>query len=158
MFINDRDHGINDFLSAVNFLAPQGMSLKYFIVPYAANTIAIQNGASEIGLEPEIASNQQDVPGVTDTITYAKKDFKSRQSFNDANFNFNEIPNEFPITRHTDSQQEPMQTSVLISGGAIESPIKGVKVIESTRTYKDIFLKESIGPFPKNTVFHFVRS
>ena len=31
MFLQSEDHDINDFLSAVNFIAPQGFNLKYFI-------------------------------------------------------------------------------------------------------------------------------
>lgn len=159
MFINDKDHTIGDFLTAINFLAPQGMNLKYFIVPYAANTEMLASGAAEGGFTPEATSNMQNVPGVTDTITYAKKDFKSRQSFNDANFNLNQIPNEYPITRQaqTPSNQEPLTTTVVVTGGQIDSPVKGVKVLESTKTYQDVILKEAVGPLPKNTILHFVR-
>ena len=32
MFLQSEDHDINDFLSAVNFIAPQGFNLKYFIL------------------------------------------------------------------------------------------------------------------------------
>lgn len=155
MFINDRDHTIGDFLSAINFLTPQGMSLKYFIVPYAANTDVLMNTATEGGFAPEVP-NVQNVPGVTDTITYAKKDMKSRQSFNDANFNLNQIPNEYPITRQNQtSEQEPLTTSVIVTGGEVPSPVKGVKVLESTKRYQDVILKEAVGILPKNTVLHF---
>ena len=160
MFINDQDHTIEDFLQAVNFVAPKGMSLKYFIVPYAANTEALMAGAGQYGFEPEptIQANAQDVPGVTDTITYAKKDYTNRQSFNDSNFNLNQVPNEFPITRQGATSMEPMQTDLIAAGANIQSPIKGVKVLESMTGTSDIFIKESFSILPKNTLLHFEKS
>lgn len=154
MFINDQDHVITDFLKAVNFIAPQGMSLKYFIVPYAANTEGLASVADQNGFLQDISSNAQNVPGITDTITYAKKDYSKRQSFNDSNFNLNQIPNEYPITKQAPSL-EPSQIELISSGTNIKSPVNGIKVLESTRTFSDILLKESIGVFPKNTLLHF---
>lgn len=160
MFINDQDHTIEDFLQAVNFVAPKGMSLKYFIVPYAANTEALMAGAGQYGFEPEptIQANAQDVPGVTDTITYAKKDYANRQSFNDSNFNLNQVPNEFPITRQGATSMEPMQTDLIAAGANIQSPIKGVKVLESMTGTSDILIRESFSILPKNTLLHFEKS
>lgn len=159
MFINDQDHTIEDFLQAVNFVCPQGMSLKYFIVPYAANSPALVSGAGQYGFEPDspIESNSQDVPGVTDTITYARKNYTDKQSFGDSNFNLNQIPNEFPITRkqNNPSNLEPMQTDLLAAGANIQSPVKGVKVLESTSNTRDILLKEAVGILPKTTLLHF---
>lgn len=159
MFINDQDHTIEDFLQAVNFVCPQGMSLKYFIVPYAANSPALVSGAGQYGFEPDspIESNSQDVPGVTDTITYARKNYTDKQSFGDSNFNLNQIPNEFPITRkqNNPSNLEPMQTDLLAAGANIQSPVKGVKVLESTSNTRDILLKEAVGLLPKTTLLHF---
>ena len=50
MFLQSEDHDINDFLSAVNFIAPQGFNLKYFIVPYAANSSVLAGNAINNGL------------------------------------------------------------------------------------------------------------
>ncbi len=161
MFLQSEDHDINDFLSAVNFIAPQGFNLKYFIVPYAANNTILAGNAINNGFEQfEPERNSQDVKGITDTITYVRKDMKDRQSFNDSGFNLNQIPNEFPITRQnaTPSELEPLQTDLVVSGTEIKSPIAGVKVLESMNDYIDFKLEEAIGCFPKYTVLHFVKN
>jgi len=161
MFLQSEDHNIDDFLNAVNFIAPQGFNLKYFIVPYAANTTILAGGAQDNGyerVEPE--RNSQDVKGITDTITYVRKNMKDRQSFNDSGFNLNQIPNEFPITRQNQapSNLEPLQTDLIADGTEIKSPIAGVLVTESRKDYIDIQLKEAIGCFPKHTLLHFVKN
>lgn len=161
MFLQSEDHDINDFLSAVNFIAPQGFNLKYFIVPYAANNTILAGGAINNGFEQyEPERNSQDVKGITDTITYVRKDMKDRQSFNDSGFNLNQIPNEFPITRQNvaPSQLEPLQADLVISGAEIKSPIAGVKVLESRNDYIDLKLEENVGCLPKHSIFHFVKS
>lgn len=160
MFLQSEDHNIDDFLKAVNFIAPQGFNLKYFIVPYAANNTILAGGAAQNGFEvtqPE--PNSQDVKGITDTITYLRKDMKNRQSFNDSNFNLNQIPNEFPITRPQEmpSNLEPLQTDLIAAGTEIKSPIAGVKVLESQKEYIDMKLDEDVGCFPKHTILHFTK-
>ena len=73
MFLQSEDHDINDFLSAVNFIAPQGFNLKYFIVPYAANNSVLAGNAINNGFEQyEPERNSQDVKGITHTITYVR--------------------------------------------------------------------------------------
>lgn len=160
MFINDQTHDIEDFLTAVNFVAPKGMQLKYFIIPYAGQNELLTAEATENGFTPT-EKRENEVPGVTDTITYQRKDYKDRQSFNDANFNLNAIPNEFPITRapvqNMQTNMEPMQTDLIAAGANIESPIKGVRVLESSVRSKDIFLTHAVGPLPKFTVLHFTK-
>ena len=161
MFLQSEDHDINDFLSAVNFIAPQGFNLKYFIVPYAANNSILAGNAINNGFEQyEPERNSQDVKGITDTITYVRKDMKDRQSFNDSGFNLNQIPNEFPITRQnvSPSELEPLQTDLVVSGTEIKSPVAGVKVLESRNDYIDLKLEEKIGCFPKHSVLHFVKN
>lgn len=161
MFLQSEDHDINDFLSAVNFIAPQGFNLKYFIVPYAANNTILAGNAINNGFEQyEPERNSQDVKGITDTITYVRKDMKDRQSFNDSGFNLNQIPNEFPITRQnaTPSELEPLQTDLVVSGTEIKSPIAGVKVLESRNDYIDLKLEEKIGCFPKHSILHFTKN
>lgn len=161
MFLQSEDHDINDFLSAVNFIAPQGFNLKYFIVPYAANNTILAGNAINNGFEQyEPERNSQDVKGITDTITYVRKDMRDRQSFNDSGFNLNQIPNEFPITRQNvaPSELEPLQTDLVVSGTEIKSPIAGVKVLESRNDYIDLKLEENVGCFPKHSIFHFVKN
>lgn len=161
MFLQSEDHDINDFLKAVNFIAPQGYNLKYFIVPYAANNTILAGGAAQNGFEvSEPESNSQDVKGITDTITYLRKDMKNRQSFNDSNFNLNQIPNEFPITRPqtATSNLEPLQTDLISAGTIVPSPIAGVKVLESKKEYIDMKLEENVGCFPKHTILHFTKT
>lgn len=157
MFLTDAPKNIKDFLDSVNFLAPQGMSMKYFIVPFAAGSEDLHQQATQNGFEQVI--DNQNVSGVTDTITYKKKDLGSRVSYAGTPPVVNNVPNSFPITQPGQQQQilQPMQQDMVISGMQMNSPIQSVKVVESTRFHKDILIKEAIGCFPKNTLFHFVK-
>ena len=158
MFLQDSPHDINDFLHAVNFVTPNNMDIKYFIVPIAADTSALQVAANNSGFTREVENPVQEnnIPGITDTVIYAKKDFKSRQSFNNSNFDVSHIPNEFPITNNG-ALKASEQAKLLDDGGEIKNPNRGIKVIESTRRTLDIMLKKAVGPLPKNTICHFVK-
>lgn len=141
MFLNTNGNNtsIEDFLKSMNFLAPNGQNLKYFIVPLNQDNQTIFNVASASGFEP--LANENQVEGVTDNIVYARKDFKSRQSVSRPNFDPTAVPEEFPMTKEIDvplSANEQsnggtvggMKTDVLIAGGQILPPGAGIKVVK----------------------------
>lgn len=140
MFLNTDNNGnkIEDFLKSMNFLAPNGQNLKYFIVPVNQNNEMISTNAVASGFEP--LANENQVEGVTDNIVYARKDFKDRQSVSHPNFDPTAVPEEFPITKELDvptANSNPasientgMKTDVLIAGGQIMPPGSGIKVVK----------------------------
>lgn len=174
MFLTDEPNSIEDFLKAVKFIAPKGMNLKYFVVPTNRDSEELRTAASSGGYaaQPaEIKSNVDNVPGVTDTIVYRKPDTAEKQSVSASDIDVTSVPNNYPITKAPvapvagvatpmDAQNnaiQPVKTDILISGGEIMNPGAGVKIIESTNRFTDIILEESVGPFPKYTVLHFVK-
>lgn len=167
MFLTDEPNSIEDFLKAVKFIAPKGMNLKYFIVPAEKNTSNLNTIANDNGFlnQESFKSNVDNIPGVTDTIIYRKADTADRQSVSHPSLDVTAIPKDFPITKApledtvtTDfSDRQPIKTDIIISGGEVMPPNAGIKVLESTERFYDVMLNESLGMFPKFTVFHFVK-
>ena len=153
MFLTQEPHNIEDFLKSVKFVAPEGMNLKYFIVPLNTANGALDNTANEAGYEKVKELN---VPGVTDTITYKKREVDTRNAMASANFDISARPAEYPT--HVEPVTQPTQDdNVLIHGGQIPSPVRGIFVVESTENSSDLLIRESVGVFPKNTLFHFTK-
>src|SRR5574344_1071194 len=131
MFLTTKPQTIEDFLQAVNFIAPKGYNLIYFITPH--NNVSDTNMQDNQGPQysPPIESNYipnsepsvSIVPGITDTVMYTKKDFKDTHSFSQPNINLEEIPNAMPKT--VENHVEKITTTPLTGlGGVIESPVK----------------------------------
>lgn len=172
MFLTNQSNGIEDFLKAVNFLTPNGMQLKYFVIPMQSDdsvTDNITNTVQPAGFEVE--SNVDNIDGVTDTMTYAKKDLLSKQSVSKPTFDVTQTPDQYPITKPitvansisqnvnaaSNGPTQPMKTDILFTGGEIVPPNSGVKIVESTDRFCDLMLSEAMSVLPKYTVLHFVK-
>lgn len=165
MFLNvdNSSSGVEDFLKSMNFLAPNGQNLKYFIVPLDQNNNEISNVAKSSGFVPLANDNQ--VKGVTDNIVYSKKDLKGKQSVSRPSFDPTAVPDAFPITKDLNvptnsgtletQVENGMKTDVLISGGAILPPGSGVKVVKPdaniTPTHVGNMPKPVMSPEQQNT-------
>lgn len=158
MFLTTQQQGIQDFLNACNFIAPQGYTLEYFVTPVLTDA----NG-NKITYKPPVNSGYEEqpslvnpsveiVPGITDTVAYTKKDLGATHSFSAQNINLNEIPNEMPKTQ---GQQLDMPDALKGLGGIIQSPVKLDRRISNNE--QDLQLKEDFMGFPKHTLFHFVK-
>lgn len=173
MFLTNADNTVEDFLKAMKFIAPEGKNLKYFIVPINSDNDNLKNAAGFNGFEPLVQNTQNrnitdnkvidntfSIPGITDTITYAKRDNKLRQSVSRNNIDPTTIPAAFPITKEIIPDQTKngtnLKTDVLVAGGEIKPQEAGIKIVESDDKHTDIILKENIGPFPRSTLFHFI--
>ena len=68
MFLNTdkNNNGIEEFLKSMNFIAPEGQNLKYFIVPINQNNENISAAAQSSGFTP--LANENQVKGVTSFI------------------------------------------------------------------------------------------
>lgn len=154
MFLTQEPHNIEDFLKSVNFVAPEGMNLKYFIVPLNAVNKDFNNAANENGFQAE---KEMDVPGITDTMTFTKRRPVEQNAMATANFNPAAVPAKYP-THITPTKEAPSQEeNIMVSGGKVMSTPNNVLVVESTERSSSLLLRESLGLFPKNTLFYFVR-
>jgi hypothetical protein len=153
MFLTQEPHNIEDFLKSVKFVAPEGMNLKYFIMPLNTANGSFDSLANDAGFEKVKELN---VPGVTDTITYKKREVEDRNAMASANFDVAAKPAAYPTHIETPEAPKP-EDEVLIHGGQVPSPVRGLLVVESTDTVSDFVIRESVGVFPKNTLFHFTK-
>jgi hypothetical protein len=149
---NDQQ-GIEEFLQALNFIAPKGTNISYFITPVSDSNLT--GTANNAGYQVE--KNTQDAPGVTDTMTYTKKPLKTTHSFSSNQFNANVVPAPMP---KEPTSPELLTQDVVVSGGYVNSPEKldrVFKIVESTRDHIDVQLNEDFGPFKEKSLFHCVR-
>lgn len=163
MFLNTDNGGnkIEDFLKSMNFLAPEGQNLKYFIVPINQNNEVISANAQSSGFAP--LANENQVEGVTDNIVYSKRDLKGKQSVSKPTFDPTAVPEEFPISKEMDvplaadkavgntQVENGMKTDVLISGGAILPPGCGVKTVKPDANIKPAHVSNLPKPVMQTT-------
>lgn len=155
MFLTTKQNSIEDFLKAVNFITPEGMELKYFIVPKNQDTNILCNNAECMGFEPR--KNEQAMEGITDTIVYHKKNFEDIQSVSHDRFNVEEKPADFPITKAVKptNNTQLMKTSTLYTDTSDEN---NIQVLESNERFADVMvLNENTVGLPKFSVLHFKR-
>lgn len=148
MFLTAKPQTIEDFLKAINFIAPQGYNLEYFITPAdgSENNYA---APADAGFTSTVSDSI--VPGVTDTIMYTKKDLADTHSFSPSGINLNEVPNAMPKT-------VPASTQPAIPGAHSTTIMTPVKLDRRVgQNDQDIQIKESFMGFPKFTLFHFTK-
>jgi len=156
MFLTNDIKNVEDFLKALNFIAPKGTSISYFVTPLGDNNNISHRVADEAGYEP-VESNTQDVPGITDTLVFTKKSLRGTHSTSPDKINAYSTPPPMP---KNPSKPELLTNDIVVSGGAVESPEKLnriARVIESNSNYIDIQLQEDFCGFPAFTMFHCVR-
>lgn len=154
MFLSARPLTLEDFFKSVNFIAPQGYTLEYFITPSTNDEGQYQelNIPAETGYALEQPKPENNVEGVTDTLYYAKKNMDNVKVFSPTSINLSEVPTSLPSKNDT----LPQQFLASISMG---STIKSPEIIDrrATETEKDLQITEAIGCFPKHTLFHFIK-
>ena len=145
MFLTVKDYTIPDFLSALGFIAPKGMSVDYILAPDT--------------LQPE-AQNQIEAEGFTEqpaleltNVKYLKKDLKQTHSFSpkanqieDPNLLPPEMPKAAPV---------PMDMN-LGNNNQIMTPKRGIIIAECADTgfEKSFILREKTHIFCENLYFH----
>jgi hypothetical protein len=141
MYVTAPDFGLEDFLKAVNFIAPGGTSLDYFIVP-SNQKFNLPSGANY--------STQVSYPD-DESITYRKTEPLLKQDMADTPMDYSfwdpkPMGRKNPTARPLPKSTEPDE---------LESPF--VKVLsESTELVpEDIQLREKWEMFPKGTILHF---
>lgn len=162
MFLTQEPHNIEDFLKSVNFVTPPGMNLKYFIVPIDGINDAFTAISTEAGYSPEQELN---VPGVTDTITYTKRQAVEKNALGTSNFDPAAKPDIYP-THLENARIETPEDNIVKHGGIVKSiagniydnPDQVDQVFESVERNDGLVrkvLKESVACFPKNTLLCF---
>jgi hypothetical protein len=150
MFLTAKPQTIEDFLKAINFIAPAGYTLEYFITPQDENNKENAYVApKDIGFTS--TPSESIVPGVTDTIVYTKKDLNDTHSFSPHAFDLNAVPNEMPKSVPT-TTGTPIATA---QATTIMSPVKLDRRVGVND--QDIQIQESFMGFPKFTLFHFTK-
>jgi hypothetical protein len=170
MMLGVPQYDLHDFLAAVGFLAPAGVSLDKILVP----------AKSDFQLPPDVGfvqaeSNLDNVPGVTDTIVYERRDpsalldtaaWPTEYSDNgpilaknvDANKAFN------PAVAPVGEMNAPF-----VDGGkntfarkrtdfetkAIAEAVEKRVSVDRVGDRYEVSLKEAVGPFPKRSVLVF---
>lgn len=154
MFLSARPLTLEDFFKSVNFIAPQGYTLEYFITPATNDEGQYQelDIPTETGYVLEQPEPENNVEGVTDTLYYTKKNMDNVKVFSPTSINLSEVPTSLPSKNDT----LPQQFLASISMG---STIKSPEIIDrrTTETEKDLQITEAVGCFPKHTLFHFVK-
>lgn len=150
MFLTAKPQTIEDFLKAINFIAPQGYTLEYFIAPQDGsneNNYVAPNNTGFVG-----APSESIVPGVTDTVVYTKKDLNDTHSFSADPFDLNQVPNAMPKNAPTTTQNPLIGTG---QSTLVMTPVKLDRRVGSNT--QDVQIKESFMGFPKFTLFHFTK-
>ena len=148
MFIGTEQNSIKQFFSDIGFIPPQGMKLDYFILPPNANVGAV----APPSLYP--AENVRQDPKRGTTLVYQPKD-PTKVHSDPKTKPVEAIPVPLP---YTPAPLTPPQVDGMPKQVMSPEVRNRVAVVESTRDHVDARLTESIGEFPKGTLFHFRRA
>jgi len=141
MFLTNTDYNVEDFLQAIQFIPPQGMSVAYFITP---NDINMPQGT---GYQQQ--QNIEKMPDESQTYTMTPPQQKIDQAVTPAEFSHWQ-PGELGRRQPT-----PNVLPDITDPGEQELGCPFVKVLSESRLYgTDIQLLEDFHMFPKNTLFH----
>jgi hypothetical protein len=145
MFIGTEQNTIQQFFKDIGFIAPQGMTLDYFILPQGSDV------ASVAPSQAYPTENVRQDPKRGTTLVYQPKDLTKLYSN--------------PKTVQQETVPQPMPyTPVAPEGNPIDGMPKQVMsqevknrvaVLESSKAHVDVRLLEQVGSFPKGTHFHF---
>lgn len=140
MFLTANELNTNDFLKAIQFIPPAGMSVDYFVAPQKLN-------GETAGFAPDAEPTYPE----SDSIIYTRKDPNTKIQQQDTPADYSAIP----------------MKNIVNTGGKMPvvpqvTPIEGKKcpfidVLSEDSLGTDVILKESFGPFAKNTLFHCVK-
>jgi hypothetical protein len=139
MFLTQKTYDLNNFLSALNFIAPKGMSVAYFITPKEGVLLPDNSG-----FEVQVLDTPED-----ESITYARQQpvQKQDQAITPADYSV------FDPGKLGRRQPTPNILPPVTEPEQLESPFVQV-LSESLALGTDIKLLENYMMFPKNTVFH----
>jgi hypothetical protein len=145
VYLTKPDYGIDDFLKAVNFIAPRGTTLEMFIVPKQEGqgfTLPVNSGFAEVAdLPPD------------ESITYRRSEPVMKQDMAAAPIEYSywdpqPMGRKQPSVSRLPNVTEPEE---------LESPF--VKILaESNETPSDFMLREDWMMFPRGTIFHVKKS
>lgn len=135
MFVTAQEElPLDSFLKAVQFIPPAGKTIEYFISP------------EEIDDTPGFEAEQTAQP--SDSIVYTRKDpgRKIDQQSTPADYADTSVPK----VENSGPKATVLPRSTPISN--LKCPF--VEILSDDNLGTDLLLKESFGPFYKNTIFH----
>jgi hypothetical protein len=146
MYLKNIEYGLEEFLSSLNFIAPPGTTVAYFVTP--PEGVVLPEG-SPFESNEESANLPPD-----ESITYMRvsKPFdKIDQARSPEEYFDHEVPT---LGRRPPEPEQEVMPSYEV--GSLRSPY--VQVLSESFLYgTDIKLLERYKMFPKNTLFHCVR-
>ncbi len=142
--LNTQSLSLLDFCKAIEFIAPQGKSIEYFIEPKEEE----EKGINAILSNDDFEIIQDIVPTSTSTTIYMKKDLADIQNdcssvFSPASMIAEPLENSKKLVQTTD---DPLMTF----GGKIPARKKAVQKISENL----LVLKEDIGQFKKGILIY----
>lgn len=148
MFIGTEQNTIQQFFKDIGFIPPGGMTLDYFILPPNADVGSVA--------PPSIypLENVKQDPKRGTTVVYQPKD-ATKVHADPKTKPIEVVPAPLPYT------PAPVTPPVVdgMPKQVMSQEVKNrVAVVESTRDHVDARLTESVGDFPKGTLFHFRRA
>jgi hypothetical protein len=143
MFLTNKQYNVQDFLRALQFIPPKGMSVAYFITPQEIN---LPDGAEDF-----VQRDKDIPPDESQTYVMQPPEMKIDQATTPAEYSIWE-PGELGRRQPT-----PNILPDITDPGEQELGSPFVKVLSESRIFgTDIKLIENFHMFQKNTVFHCV--
>ena len=144
------ENNIKEFLQDVHFIAPDGYTIDYFVLPTSED--------SEIDeIVPDHPFFDTKVnPQKNTTAVFLKKPLEELESNPLITQSFIEVPNQYPSTGYQNAEWL-VNKNITQGGGKVMAGDRIFKPINESYSQKTIILKERIGKFPKNTLFCFKR-
>ena len=149
MYLASEPKDLKDFFQATRFLPPNGYDVEYFIVPANAgfqlpkNSGFVPEARVDPGAEPAFMSPPE-------TIVYSRQRPVEKISQERSPEGYSDKPRQLPRTA-------PVSQDVIPSTDTLSLGSPFVRKISESRDDETVVLRKRYGPFPRNTLFHFVR-
>jgi hypothetical protein len=144
------ENTIPTFLKDVNFIAPAGYTIDYFVTP------TNKEETEETILPADESHDYFDVQESSDkatTTVFLKRPIQGIQSTPVENQTIITVPGSYPKTEGTNAEFENNK-NIIEGGGSVEAGDRFIKPLIESSNRKVFMLKEKIKRFPKNTLFY----
>ena len=142
------DNNIKEFLQDVHFIAPDGYSIDYFILP----TVEKDEIDHIVPFSQDFDVRPNEHKSVT--TVFVKKPLEEIHSDPLDTQTMIDIPNKYPKTIN-DNFEWKSNENIITHGGKVDASDRIFKQINESCNQRTLILKERVGRFPRNTLFCF---